>query len=196
MLEKEAQSKKSIKDILFNFIKINKNVEGKSGRQSKIKIVIVVILIFIVIGIFLSSLKTNKPTEIKKIENKLNALEYCESVENRLISVIGKIKGVGEVDVFVMVDASPTIKYLEESITTTEEKDGNISTSIQTTIVMSKNGSITTPVVVVELMPKITGVLVVATGAKDIKLKTTLINAISAILNVDISSVEVLEGRK
>jgi len=196
VLEKEAQSKKSIKDILFNFIKINKNVEGKSGRQSKIKIVIVVILIFIVIGIFLSSLKTNKPTEIKKIENKLNALEYCESVENRLISVIGKIKGVGEVDVFVMVDASPTIKYLEESITTTEEKDGNISTSIQTTIVMSKNGSITTPVVVVELMPKITGVLVVATGAKDIKLKTTLINAISAILNVDISSVEVLEGRK
>lgn len=180
---------------LFGFIKNKKEKNTDKANQSKFKIAIAILLMVIVVVIFFSSFKTEKETKTKTIENSLSAMEYCENIENRLINVIGTVKGVGKVDVFVMVDASPTIKYLEESITSTEEKDGNKSTSIQTTIVMSKNGTITNPVVVVELMPKITGVLVVASGAKDIKLKTTLINTISAILNVDISNVEVLEGK-
>ena len=49
--------------------------------------------------------------------------------------------------------------------------------------------------VVVELLPKITGVLIVASGAKDIKMKNTLINTIAAILNISVSNVEVLEGK-
>lgn len=180
---------------LFGFIKNKKEKNTDKANQSKFKIAIAILLMVIVVVIFFSSFKTEKETKTKTIENSLSAMEYCENIENRLINVIGTVKGVGKVDVFVMVDASPTIKYLEESITSTEEKDGNKSTSIQTTIVMSKNGTITNPVVVLELMPKITGVLVVASGAKDIKLKTTLINTISAILNVDISNVEVLEGK-
>ena len=91
-----------------------------------------------------------------------------------------------------MVDSSPTIKYLEENKTSGSANSDEVK---QTTIVFAKNGNLTYPIVVVEQLPKITGVLVVATGAKDIKLKTTLINVVASVLNVNVSNVEVLEGK-
>lgn len=131
----------------------------------------------------------------KDDQNIISAIAYCEMVENRLISVLENVKGIGKVDAFVMVDESPTIKYLEERDVQNNNIEGKDEVeSIKTTIVLVKNGSVTSPVVVVEILPKITGVLVVAEGAKDIKLKTNLINIISSVLSVDVSKVEVMEG--
>lgn len=162
----------------------------------KSKTLIVVVLVIVVFLIFASSFKTVNQSKSVEVETSLSAVEYCEATENRLCNVLGQIKNIGNVNVFIMVDSSPTIKYLEETNTETTKKDNSEVVSIETQIVMQKNGTLTTPVVVVELMPKITGVLVVASGAKDIKLKTMLINTVSAILNINASNVEVLEGKK
>ena len=94
-----------------------------------------------------------------------------------------------------MVDSSPEIKFLEEQNSSSTQNGENSIESIQTTIVMAKDGSVTSPIVTIELLPKITGVLIVASGASDIKLKTTLINATASVLSVNISNVEVLEGK-
>jgi len=182
-LENSENDKKST---IKNFFKFS---------SSKVKTTILVVLIIVVLIIFASSFTSKTKTTETSIKDKNNSLaySYCQEVENRLEYVLKSVKGIGNVEVFIMVDASPTIKYLEETNTTTNN-EGSTS-SIQTTIVLAKNGTITEPVVVVEILPKITGVLLVATGAKDIKMKTTLINTVSAILDVDISSVEVLEGK-
>ena len=176
----------------------------KSKREPKnmvkFKNIFVAMVVIIIALIFISSLEFGtKSKKITKVDTKnISAMEYCEVVENRLTSVLENVKGIGSVSVFIMVDSSPTIKYLEET-DIQKKQSGDLSDkqteSIKTTIVMSKNGTITTPVVVVELLPKITGVLIVASGAKDVKFKTMLINITSSVLSVDISKVEVMEGK-
>lgn len=184
-------NKQTVKDRVFAFFSFFKD--------GKYKTILVIVLSFVVVGVFISSFvggKSISKQNSESVEEKsCSAEEYCKGVENRLNNILASVKGVGSVEVFVMVDSSPTIKFLEEtSITETGKGDDNTK-SIQTKIVMSKNGNITMPVVVVEQLPKITGVLVVAKGAKDVKLKTTLINVISSVLSVNVSNVEVLEGK-
>ena len=189
------QEKKSLLNNFFRNLFNKGENDSINNKCSKLKILLIVVLFIVIIVIFASSFKTKE--KIKNVENEttLSSMEYCAVVENRLCNVLRQIKGIGNVDVFIMVDSSPTIKYLEETKTEVNEKDQDKTSSIETTIVLAKNGSITNPVVVVELLPEITGVLVVATGAKDIKVKNMLINAVSAILDVKVSNVEVLEGK-
>ena len=177
-----------IKNKINSFLK-------KENKTKNVKVIFLLLLSVLIFVIFFSGLDVKSSKKNVKSKTTLSAVEYCETVENRLINVLGKIKGIGNVDVFVMVDASPTIKFLEETKSETTKKEQSEIVNIETEIVMQKNGTITSPVVVVELMPKITGVLIVASGANNIKLKTSLINTVSAILNINISNVEVLEGK-
>lgn len=166
----------------------------KEGYFKVLKFIFLFVLVLALLFIFSVDFKSKNKKNVK-IKTTLSAMEYCATVENRLINVLGQIKNIGNVDVFVMVDSSPTIKYLEETKTEVTKKEQSEVNSIETQIVLKKDGTITSPIVVVELMPKITGVLIVATGAKDIKLKNALINTVSAILDIKVSKVEVLEGK-
>ena len=162
--------------------------------NKKFKYIIIIILSIVVCLIFLSSYNVfdKKQTNIQNISTESSSWkEYCESQEHRLEYVLESIKGISNVKVFVMVDASPTITYLENSTKT----NSSSNESFQTTAVEVKNGTITMPVVVVETLPKIIGVLVVAGGASSVKLKNTLANVVSNILKVSLANVEVLEGK-
>lgn len=191
----ENNEKKSFFSGVVDFFKKKKDSAFAKSKYYLVIVLVIAIIIIFVSSFFSSGSSSDKSTKVES--SNLSAMEYCETVENRLVSVLENVKGIGKVQVFVMVDSSPTIKYLEETEKVTNENQTNSLTTqeIKTTIVMSKNGNVTYPVVVVEMMPKITGVLVVATGAKDLKMKTTLINVVSSILSVDVSSVEVLEGK-
>jgi len=179
-------NKLSVKSVITGLF--NKNTK-------KLKTIIVVFLVIIVCFIFLSSFKKDKTSNIVETKKETSLMAYCEQQENRLEYVLGQIKGIENVRVFLITDSSPTIKYLEETKTESVEKDEKTSVVTETKIVMAKNGSLTSPVVVVEMYPKITGVLVVAKGAGEVKMKNNLINTISAILNIKVSCVEVLEGK-
>ena len=174
----------------------NKIKNSEKGKSTAILVIVIAVILVIFIGSF-SFDKKESSVSTKKVETKLTAMEYCNALENRLVNILENVKGIGKVEVFVMVDSSPEIKYLEEidSSTNKNEKDSSITQDMKTSIVMSKNGSLSYPVVVIERLPKVTGVLIVSSGAKDVKLKTTLINVVSSILSVDISNVEVLEGK-
>ena len=167
----------------------------KGEKSNKFKSLIVAMLIIAILVIFLSSLVPTQKKENKTTDDQLktfSSLEYCAQVENRLKNVLSKVKGIGELDVFVMVESGVSYKYLEET-ETQESENGVISSKV--TIYETKNGSITSPVVEMEILPKIIGVLIIAEGAKDAKLKVTLSNVVSNILDVDLSKVEVLEGK-
>lgn len=162
------------------------------------KTILVAVLAVVVVIIFASSFM---PTKTRKTSNNSTntnsyAMEYCKLIENKLENVLSSVKGAGNVKVMVMVDSSPTIKYLEEKDeTTTTQGDGKVITETNTTVVFSKDGSSSKPIIVVEILPKITGVLIIASGAKDLKMKTTLTNVVSSVLGANISNVEVLEGK-
>lgn len=157
----------------------------------KWKTLLVVVLCFVVVLIFASSFKSKSDkTSQEEIFVSSSALAYCKEQENRLEQVLENVKGISNVKVFVMVDESPTLKYVEDGNNSSSESQNSTSSST----VLIKNGSTTKPIIVVEMLPKIKGVLVIAKGAKDLMMKSTLTNIISSVLGINISSVEVLEG--
>ena len=174
----------------------NKNINFKNLFNIKNIKLLVIGFIALIVLLFLSAMpKESKKNSVVEKDKVWSWMSYCSEIENKLNNVLGQIKNIGNVESFIMVDSSPTIKYLEEVKQEDSNKDGIETKKFETSIVLSKNGSITTPVVVVEMLPKITGVLVVASGVGDTKTKNMLINTISAVLGVSVSNVEVLEGK-
>ncbi len=168
-------------------------------KDKKSKYLLTAVLCVLVVIIFASSLKTTnnkKSTEENAVsQNAVSWQEYCEAQEHRLKYVLESVKGVDEARVFLMIDESPTITYLENTVQTNAANQ-NGAGSLQTTAVEIKNGTMTMPVVVVERLPKVQGVLIVVSGSVDIKLINTLSNVVSSVMNVSLSNVEVLEGNK
>lgn len=183
---------------IFKNIFVKKN-SSKKQKNNTIKTIIVCCLILVIIIIFASSFKPVNTKKNEKISSQnlvyTSAMEYCLVMENRLINVLRGIKGISNINAFVMVEAGPTFTFLEEVKKDQNSNDTNQNNTYQTSVVLVKNGSVSKPVVVVEKLPKITGVLIVAKGATDLKTKTTLINVVSSVLNVELSRVEIMEGK-
>lgn len=168
------------------------NLISNLKKIKNFKTIFVVILSVIVVVIFASSFKTKSVKKTSSsTKNSSLAIEYCLAQENRIEQVLESVKGISNVKVFLNIEESPTFKYVQDS---SESKSQN-NNSITTTTVIVKNGTISQPIVVLETLPKIKGVLVVAKGAGDIKTKFMITNIISSVLCINISNVEVLEGK-
>lgn len=126
---------------------------------------------------------TNKTQENTQITYTFDALEYSNQVGANLQNIINNVKGVSNAKVVVVVSQSPKIEYL------TEQSDKGCA------VVYFKNGSTYQPVVVTQFLPQITGVLVVANGVSNLQIKNNLINAISSVYNLNISCIDILEGK-
>lgn len=130
----------------------------------------------------------------------LNGIEL--NLEQRLKNILSQIKGVGEVEVTVLLASGPRFDYavnvstIEKQI---DEKDqsGGIRTTTEITedgqlvIVESDRAGGEEPVVTQEYKPDIQGVLVVAQGADNPKIKANLLNAITTILDLEAHKVDI-----
>jgi stage III sporulation protein AG len=130
----------------------------------------------------------------------LNGIEL--NLEQRLKNILSQIKGVGEVEVTVLLASGPRFDYavnvstIEKQI---DEKDqsGGIRTTTEITedgqlvIVRSDRAGGEEPVVTQEYKPDIQGVLVVAQGADNPKIKANLLNAITTILDLETHKVDI-----
>ncbi|MGV8145057.1 MAG: stage III sporulation protein AG [Alkaliphilus sp.] len=123
-----------------------------------------------------------------------------EVVENRLKDILEKIQGVGEVEIMITfemgVEIVPAVNTIE-SRDTTEEEDANggmrtiSSYNLTENLVMTNDNRGNQAVVLKSINPKIKGVIVVATGANDIRIKAKLYEAVKTILQVPTHRVQV-----
>lgn len=148
----------------------------------------------VLIGLIFSSFTDlSKKSKSKKTESSsISITNYASEIETKLKNMISNLKDVSSVSIFVMVESTPNIKYLTETNEKTEIKDGNSVSEITTTVVFEKNGSISTPVVVTTLMPKVTGVLIVVNKI-NASTKLAIINSISVVLNIEESCISILQ---
>ncbi len=158
-------------------------------KNKHIRLAVIIILVCIAVLLALSSFTKKKTTNNTANKNQSlqtvdsSALNYANQVSKTLEGIINNIKGISNAKVVVVVSESPKMEYLTE-----DEGDKKV-------IVYDKQGSSYKPVAVVEFLPKITGILIVAKGTNDLSLKNNLLNAISAVYNVDISCIDILEGK-
>ena len=170
-----------------------RDIFSKVNISNKSKLILVVALSFIIVIIFSSSLIFDNKSESTSQKNEIvTTKSYAENVESRLEKVLSKMKGVTSVEIFVYVSSSEEVVYLTDKETTPTSSGEN---SIKETTVFNKDGSMSSAVVVVKKYPKVEGVLIVAGGVSDVKLKLTIIDAVSCILCIAPTNVEVLEGK-
>jgi stage III sporulation protein AG len=158
----------------------------KLSKNKHIIFALVIVLLCGLVIIFTStkSSSDNSEKQVTTAASSSSALEYASAVAANLQEMIGAVNGVSNAKVVVVVESSPVIHYLTEE-----------SSQEQSAIVYYKQGSNYQPVAVAEFLPKITGILVVAKGVDNLTIKYNLLNAISAVYNLDISSIDILEGK-
>jgi len=129
---------------------------------------------------------------------------YEEMLEAKLSNLLSQVKGAGHVAVSVTLVAGSAQEHARNIVTetkVTQEKDtgGGTRTITETKessqILVSRDAGQDRPVMVRELKPVIQGVLVVAEGANDSKVKAQLTHAVQAALGLPAHKVLVLPQR-
>jgi len=160
-------------------IKKEKGIIAKIKSVKNIEIIFVGILGIVVILIMLSSFNFNN----NETSDTFSTEVYVTQLEKKLSTILSNVECAGKVSVMITVESGmETITAVETTTTTT----GNDTKTTTSPILVG--GKI---VVLKELYPKITGVLIVAEGADSIKVKLELLKATSSVLSIDENIVEI-----
>lgn len=140
-----------------------------------------------------------KPVSSSKEEDSM--VQYEQKYEEELEQVLSKIVGVDDVSVIVNLDSTAeevvqVDKRESRQVTTEADKNGGKRSITQdtedqkTAYYRSENGE--KPVVIKKLKPEVRGVLVVARGVENLKVKAVVIEAVQRMLDVPMHRISVL----
>ena len=152
--------------------------------------------------IAMSGLEDKAISSKDEVNNKITQEELSNesskaTLEEKIKNILSQIEGAGEVDVMITYESSEEIQPAFNTNTTTEEtKEVDQQGGERTVTTSSENKTMITsssnePIVIKTNQPKINGVIVVATGAKDLTVKETLYSAVQTALQVQGHQVEI-----
>ena len=183
-----------------NFAFISKWFE-KLKKIKHIEIYTVILLGLFLLGFWLlpgDSVTTSSTTVGS--QGQTSTAQYATTLENRLNSVLSSILGAGSVQCMITLDGEVerVLAYSDDqknSSSSNTSSSGTTNTSETSTsskepILVSVNGK-SEPLVLYEIMPDVKGVVVVASGAGDVRVRLDILKAIQALLNVESSQIEI-----
>lgn len=143
---------------------------------------------------------SNKPvTTVQAVKEATTDTGYEQQIEKRLVTILQKMEGVGQVSVMVTTYSNEE-KVLASDVTQSsqqsEEKDqaggtrNSVSTNSNQKVVMQSGN---TPYVVKENKPEIKGVLILAEGADNSTVRSEITEAVANLLDVPVHKVSVLK---
>jgi len=171
----------------------------------------VIFLIGLILLIGASALSKPRPSnnndnkELVLAQKESSSEDYAQKLEKDLKNILSKIEGVGNVEVLITLNSDEEVVAamdVVESSTTTNEKDS--SGGIRETIQTESNNKVVTsqdtsgqdaPIVLKRIMPEIRGVIVVADGAKDPRLRYELSSAVQTALGIPAYKVKVISSK-
>lgn len=130
-----------------------------------------------------------------------NEAEYRLGLERDLTALLHRVSGVGEVVVLVTLESGFKDVYGENKEATermTREDDGGggrrevEETTSRTEVVVTRDGPGERPLVLLEKQPRLRGVIVIAEGAGDPRLRKQLVLALQAGLDLAAHRITVL----
>ncbi|MCM1114426.1 MAG: hypothetical protein NC397_02920 [Clostridium sp.] len=168
-----------IKDKIFKLL-------GNDTKKIKIVVTVGLIGMVLILGSeFISNDSSNH--DEKSDTNSISYQEYTENLENKLVSVISAIDGVGECKVMI------TLENTTESVYATnyENKYDDDSNNSKGEYVFYDSSNGESPVLIKEYMPVVQGVTVVCTGGDNIVTKEKIIDAVTSLFNISTNRVSV-----
>lgn len=152
---------------------------SKIKSSKKAQLIIVVLLLIVALYILFAS-SSKEPT----VNNSDELSLYVKDLESRLEDVLSQVSGAGQVKVVINVESGKeTVLAMETKI---EESAGKKVTEEKPLVVNGKT------IVLKELTPKITGVIIVAEGAQNISVLTKISQATQSLLNIKSNQIEIL----
>jgi len=163
----------------------NLNIFSKFKGVKNIEIVIAVVLVCIIGVIYLSTFTNNEKTTNNQSGNTISyysqtSTEYATLLEKKLNNTLGQIKGAGNVTSMVTVESGPEliIAYSTDERTVTQNGNSTV-TVVKTPIVVSGK-----PIVLQEITPKVKSVIIVASGASDLRIRLNIQSACASLLGI------------
>lgn len=192
------------------------NILKQKNITNLIILLLLVIMFYLVVSYFtgVNNITKSEKTNLEKVSKEdMNSnsqkdsevLSYQEKQEKDLERILGKINGVGSVDVVINFQSSevkvPAVDNSSQKSTTEEtDSEGGTRVNSQETdgdkIVMSNSSNGSEPVILKTEKPEVLGVMVVAEGAEDSKIKYEITKAISSLYNISVDKVNVLAMKK
>ena len=137
-----------------------------------IEVIVLVVFAACLLLIMFNSFGTDSKTT--STDTDLNT--YAKNMETRLSEVLSKIDGAGKVSVMINFESGVEIVPAMET-------DSNDNTKI--VLVGGK------PIIITEIQPKVSGVIIVAEGASNIKVKLELYKAVQTLLGIEQNTIEI-----
>lgn len=179
---------------------------SKLKDTKNIEWVAVILIIAIIVSIYASTFNRDSndqdlPTQYQYKHHETEEMGSSQSQEEkRLKEVLSVIQGAGKVEVMITYKSSKeivTAMNTVDSTIVTNEEDYNGGTrtinqadsNTQPVTINDSQGS--KPLILKEVEPEIKGVIVIAEGAGDVRVKMELLRAIQVVLGIKANQVEV-----
>lgn len=204
------------RDKLNQILKLNSEEEGGNNKKKIENLVFFVVLLIITIVIInliwngkKSTTKEEKSDSSKQLamsNNTINKIDtsntQSDDLAKQLELILGKIQGVGEVNVFINYSQTSEVvaMYNETTKTSnTEENDtsGGIrkiqETDSQKDIIYQEQNGEKTPITQKVIQPKVEGAIITAKGASNTEIKANIIQAVEAVTGLATHKIQVFE---
>ena len=153
------------------------------------------LLILVLLGLLLAVAAVpveEKGRKREKTENSETSQELSEvsadyesSMEQKLEELLSRVEGVGQVQVMLTFEGGREKKVEKDHTTTAEES--------REETVYEEYGSERTPYVTLETNPKVEGVLVIAQGGKDSRVKQEILEAAQALFGIEAHKIKIMK---
>ena len=198
------------KEFMKKFMNIGEETKNKKKIENLIFLIVLLIITIVIINYILNkdkkdndeNVKDNSKTLANSITQEDTNSSSSDDLQIKLEKILGTIKGVGNVSVFISYsESSDTIAMYDEKTTvnSTEETDSagglrnTTSTETQKNVIFSEEDGSQVPVTKKVVMPKIEGAVITAKGAGNATVKTNIINAVKSATGLSIDKIQVFE---
>jgi len=159
---------------------------------------VVIIMIAIYASNFLGGSSQGSGGYMQQIHR--NNQQFAREMESNLVNTLSNVRGAGNVSAMVTVVGSATLEIaynIDERTVTQGGPNGTSNTTVTIVktpvIVQGPHGP--QPLVLMEIKPRVTGVVIVASGAHDIGVRLQLLRAVQALVGCTEVNIEILSGR-
>lgn len=136
-----------------------------------------------------------KAVSTKKSDKEEKDWIYEEELEKELEEILGEMEGVGKVKVMITLqDKGEQVLARDETIQT-RQRDNTDAKETEKQVEQKTIYAQEEPYTTKEKVPNIEGVLVIAQGASDRKVKTEIYQAIKALFTVEAHKIAIVEMR-
>lgn len=157
------------------------------------------LLILVLLGLLLAVIaipadqkeKESVPVEESETQKAEETISYESRMEQKLEALLGSVDGVGKVRVMLTFEGTGE-KTVEKDQTLTAEE------TREETVYEEKGSSERIPYVTSETNPKVEGVLVIAEGGGNSRIKQEILEAAQALFGIDAHKIKIMkmEGSK